>query len=76
VPVDLAERLKYHLLNGGTCLVVTGDAAGATYLCGLKPGADPQLQLSDRRTMEYTLAVQLLNLESTPSRMIARYAEQ
>lgn len=75
--VEIADRLKYHLLNGGTCSVYTNDAAASSYAtCGLKPGAVPQLTLADRRTMEYTLSLQLINLAGSPSRFLAAYAEQ
>jgi hypothetical protein len=77
IPVELATRLKYHLLNGGTCLVQTGDAVGSNYSpCGLKPGSAPALSLTDRRMIEYTLSLQLIHLATTPARMTARYIEQ
>lgn len=75
--VEIADRLRYHLLNGGTCAVQPGDVAGSQYAtCGLKPGTVPQLQLSDRRAMEFTLSLQLINLAGSPVRMMAHYAEQ
>jgi hypothetical protein len=74
---DLADRLRYHLQNGGTCFVVAGDALGNGYgPMGLKPGTKPSLQLSDRRFLEYTFAADLLNLNTTPVRASAYYAEQ
>lgn len=74
---EIADRLKYHLLNGGTCTVYTNDAAASSYAtCGLKPGTTPQLTLSDRRTLEYTLSLQLINLAGSPARFLAAYAEQ
>lgn len=74
--IDVADRLIYHLQNGGQCTVATGDAANSAYAtCGLRKGTAPSLQL-DRRTMEYTLSLQLLNTAGSPARMLARYAEQ
>lgn len=76
-PAEIALRLKYHLENGGTCTVATGDAIGSVYSpCGLVPGSRPQLVLADRRAIEYTLSLQLLNLAAVPARMFTRYAEQ
>lgn len=75
-PVDLADRLINHLLNGGTCSVITGDVLSSTYAtCGLKPGTTPTLQLTNRRAIEYTLALHLINLAGSPSQMVCRYAE-
>lgn len=74
---DLADRLRRHLLNGGTCSVQTSDAAASAYAtCGLKPGGAPQLQLTNRRRIEYTLSLALLNLAGSPAQMVCRYADQ
>lgn len=76
-PVEIADRLIYHLRNGGTCSVYTNDAAASQYAtCGLRPGTTPQLQLTDRRAMEFTLSLELVNLAGSPTRMMAHYAEQ
>lgn len=73
-PIDVADRLIYHLLNGGTCSVATEDADANTYAtCGLAPGADPQLQLADPQNLEYTLTLTLINLAAVPARMVCRY---
>src|SRR4051794_17818472 len=41
---DIADRLCYHLQNGGTCTVTTGDVdANAYATCGLMPGTTPTL---------------------------------
>ena len=75
--VDVADRLIYHLLNGGTCAVNTNDAATSAYAtCGLKPGTTPSLELTDRRALEYTLSLQLVNLAGSPARMSCYYVEQ
>jgi hypothetical protein len=76
-PLDLAERLIYHLLNGGTCIVSTGDYQGNYYAtCGLRPGSRPSLQLTHRKALDYTLSLELLNLDTVPSPMLCRYVEQ
>lgn len=75
--LEIADRLRYHLLNGGQCAVWTNDIAGSGYTtCGLKPGTDPQITLIDRRTMEFALTLQLINVAGSPARMLAHYAEQ
>jgi hypothetical protein len=72
--VDIADRLVYHLLNGGTCTVNTGDTASSSYATlGLMPGTEPQLTLSDPRMLEYTLAVSLINLAGSPVRLVCYY---
>lgn len=74
---EIADRLRYHLVNGGTCYVSAGDSPvwNQYATCGLKPGTTPQLALSDNRTLEHTLSLQLINLAGSPTRMLARYAE-
>ena len=75
--LDIASRLRRHLLNGGTCTLYLTDAAGTSYAtCGLKPGTTPEIALADRRTLEYTLSLSLINLAGSPSEMSAYYAEQ
>lgn len=75
--VDIADRLLYWLLLGGTCSVQTGDAVSSTYAtCGLKPGTTPKLTLSDRENIEYTLQLELLNIAVSPVRMSCRYSDQ
>lgn len=72
--VDIADRLVYHLLNGGTCTVNTGDAESNSYAtCSLMPETEPQLQLSDPQALEYTLSVSLLNVAGSPVRMVCHY---
>lgn len=73
--VDLADRLAYHLENGGTCQVDTGDYEGNSYAtCGLAPGAtaSPPV-LSDKKNLEYTLSLSLVNLAGSPARMRCHY---
>jgi len=75
-PIDIADRLAYHLENGGTCEVDTGDVDGNVYAtCGLAPGASAQPPvLSDKKNLEYTLSVSLVNLAGSPARMRCHYA--
>ena len=73
--VDIADRLIFWLLNGGTCTVNTGDAESNSYAtCGLMPGTTPTLALSDKRNLEYTLTLDLINLAGSPVRMVCHYA--
>lgn len=72
--LTIAMRLIAWLQNGGTCAVTTGDAASSTYsTCGLTPGTTPQLVMSDKRMIEYTLSVSLINLAGSPVAMVCRY---
>lgn len=72
--VEVAARLRYHLLNGGSCTVNTGDTASSSYTCGLMPGSTPSLTLSNPAVLEYTLSLALVNIAGSPVRMICRYA--
>jgi hypothetical protein len=73
--VDVADRLIYWLLSGGSCAVNTGDVDGNAYAsCGLMPGTTPALTMSDKRNLEYTLSLALVNLAGSPVRMVCHYA--
>lgn len=73
-PANIANELKYQLMNGGTCAVYTEDEFGSTYAtCGLMPGTVPEVTLVNRRTMEYALRVSLINLAASPTEMICHY---
>lgn len=73
-PLNIADRLIAHLLNGGTCAVITEDAYESTYsTCGLMPGTVPSLAQSNRRSIEYTLTLALINLAASPVQMVCHY---
>jgi hypothetical protein len=75
--LTVAMRLVAHLMSGGQCSVTTGDAAASVYAtCGLRPGTMPDLKLTDKRTIEYTLSLSLINLAGSPVAMVCRYSEQ
>lgn len=61
-----AQRLKLHLLTGGTCTVTTNDTAGNTYTCMLAPGSTPEIKFTDRRRLRYTFGVHLKNSAAAP----------
>lgn len=72
--VEVANRLIAWLMNGGTCAVNTGDAGSNSYAtCGLWPGSEPSLALTDARLLEYTLTLSVINLAGSPSAMFCRY---
>lgn len=72
--LDVADRLKRHLLMGGLCAVFTEDAAARSYpTCGLASGTTPQLSQSNARTVEYDLSLALTNLAADPVQMICHY---
>lgn len=73
LPVVL--RLMAHLENGGAVRVETDDSHGRTYAsCGLAPETVPELTLEDRRRIQYTLSLALINLGTTDD-MLCEYAE-
>lgn len=72
--VDVAVRLVAHLLSGGTVTVDTGDVESNSYAtCGLMPGTTPRLTFSDKRNLEYTLDLSLINLAGSPGPMLCHY---
>jgi len=72
--VEIADRLCYHLMNGGTCTVTCGDTDTRVYTSvGLMPGSEPSLTLSDPRLLEYTLALTVLQVGGSPARMTCHY---
>lgn len=73
-PASIANELKLALLNGSTCALFTEDADGNSYAtCGLMPGTTPELTLVNRRSMEYSLRLSLINLADTPVPMVCHY---
>lgn len=71
-PLDIANRLVAHLLNGGTCEVHLEDTPDASYdNCCLKPETTPTLTQTDATHLEYTLALAVINLDGDP--MTAHY---
>lgn len=69
--VEIANRLKAHLLKGGSVTVNTGDVSTNSYTtCYLLPGTEPQLIAADDRMLEYTLSLALFN---TSTAMVCRY---
>lgn len=70
--LDIANKLKAHLLGGGTCAVVTEDALGSSYAsCGLMPGTEPEVVQVDRRAIEYVMRLSLINRAA--AEMICHY---
>lgn len=72
--VDLALRLEAHLISGGTVTVNTTDAATRVYTtCCLAPDGEFELSGPDPVTLEYTVRVTLLNIDTTPAAMLCEY---
>lgn len=72
--VDIANRLKRWLNSGGTCTVNTGDVESNSYAtCGVAPGTKAKLTLTDRKNLEYTLTLSLVNLAVSPVDMVCHY---
>ena len=59
--LDVAVRLKLHLLGGGTCTVTTGDTSSRTYTARVAPGTTPEVVFSDRKRLRYTFRCALKN---------------
>jgi hypothetical protein len=73
--VAVADRLIAWLLSGGQCNVATGDSLGSDYpTCGLWPGTTPTLRMTNPKTLEYTLSLQVINLAVSPVRLDCVYA--
>lgn len=71
---DIADRLRYHLLNGGTCTIYPSDGVTNSWATvGLKPGTEPTLVLADRRAMEFTFSAHLVHKAASPSRLSVYY---
>jgi hypothetical protein len=72
--VAIAARLIAHLKRGGQCSVTTGDTPGNVYAtCGLWPGTSPSLRITNVKTLEYGLSLQLINLAVSPVQLLAVY---
>lgn len=55
-------RLIRHLEGGGVITINTGDTANRTYTsCYLPKGAHPSFTLADRKTLEYSLSLTVVN---------------
>lgn len=73
--LDIANKLKAHLMGGGQCAVYTEDALGSTYAtCGLMPGTEPEITPTNSRAIEYAMRLSLINLAGSPVEMICHYA--
>lgn len=73
-PNEAADRLVAHLLNGGTCQLATEDNAGTVYATvGLWPDAEPELELSDPKALEYTLRLAVVRLDGVAAPLVCRY---
>ena len=57
-------RFKAWALAGNTFNVNTQDKTNATYLCRIKPGTVPQLEMEDRTLLEYRLSVEVISAAS------------
>jgi hypothetical protein len=58
--LETFDRLKAHLIGGGSCTVTTGDNAERVYTCKLKPGTEPSTTY-DAGKVRYTAKLDLKN---------------
>jgi hypothetical protein len=72
--VDLAIRCQLWLLGGGAITVNTGDASARSYTSlRLAPGTEPELEMSDSGSIEYTLRLSLIDTQATPVPLLCEY---
>lgn len=70
----LMLRLQRHLMKGGTVVVNTGDTANRSYpTCCMVRGSNPGPKLTDRKSLEYTMAFSLRNVAAVPVDFICIY---
>lgn len=70
--LNIANKLKAHLLGGGACQVITEDANGASYAsCGLMPGTVPEIFQTNARALEYALRLAVINRSA--AEMVCNY---
>ncbi len=71
----LLERLRRHLTAGGIVHVITGDVADREYTtCQMVKGAPPELEMTDRQLLEWTVTLTLRNVAPDPQPMLCVYA--
>jgi hypothetical protein len=71
--LPLVNRLRAHLLNGGTIALDTGDGTNTYATLGLAPESDPDLRLADPRRRLYTFGFRVINLAATPADVVVEY---
>jgi hypothetical protein len=71
--LPLVNRLRAHLLNGGTIALDTGDGTHTYATLGLAPESDADLRLADPRQRRYTLSFRVLNLAASPTDVVVDY---
>lgn len=70
----IADRLRTHLLNGGTCAVTTGDSSSRTYAtCGLMPGTTPEISQQNPNDITFSMRLSLIDLSASPQQMRCEY---
>lgn len=73
---DMATLLRFveHALgDGNTFTVTTDDLASRTYTCCIAPGTEPDVTREDAGMLEYTLALTVVNIVTSPTAMICVY---
>lgn len=64
--LDIAMRLKRWLLLGGTVTINTADLASRTYTAKCRAKKTPELALTDKENLEYTLKLDVRNAAAAP----------
>ena len=66
-------RFKAWALAGNTFSVNTQDKNNAVYVCRIKPGTTPQLEMEDRTLLEYRLAIEVISAASPQVLLLCTY---
>jgi hypothetical protein len=73
--LDIALRLKAHLLSGGLVTLTTNDASSNVYTnVGLAEGSEVTIELEDRAMIEYTFKATFVSQAATPVMLLCEYA--
>lgn len=68
-------RWKNWAMKGCGFTVVTEDTQSRTYQCYLRPGTEPEIEMSDSTTLEYSLTVEVMSAERPPELLECTYRE-
>ena len=68
-------RFKDFAMQGCEFYVYTEDAQDRVYLCRLRPGTAPTMEMSSSPQLEYSVTVDVMSAEDTPVPLLCHYRE-
>lgn len=72
--LDIAVRLKKHLLAGGLVTLTSDDGNSTSYTdCALAEGSDVTIELEDRQMLEYVVRATFVSQDSPPVPLLFEY---